>query len=354
MKPPDPQEDLGTQEPTKNRVMKLIIPMAGKGKRMRPHTLTTPKPLIKIAGKSIVHHLIYEIKDVLAEPIDEINFVIGRFGERIERELEALAEEVGAKPVISYQDEPLGTAHAIYSAKESLKGNVIIAFSDTLFKANFKLKTNSDGIIWTKKVEDPSSFGVVRKDKNDYVDGFFEKPSSFISDEAIIGVYYFKKGEDLRREIKYLLDNNIRENSEFQLTDALENLRKKDNRFTTSVVDRWFDCGNKDATVDTNREMLKYINSKNLKGEGIVEENSIIIEPCYIGNNVQIKNSVIGPYVSIEDETIIENALISNSIIQSGTKIRLLNGINSMIGSHVDIEGNFVDLSVGDYTNLNL
>jgi len=354
MRHPDPLEDLVIQEPTKTYIMKLIIPMAGKGKRMRPHTLTTPKPLIRIAGRSIVHHLIYEIKDVLEESIDEINFVIGRFGDDIERELKELAGEVGAKPVISYQDEPLGTAHAIYCAKESLKGDVIIAFSDTLFKANFKLKTNSEGIIWTKKVDDPSSFGVVRKDKNDYVDGFFEKPSSFISDEAIIGVYYFKRGEDLKEEIKYLLDNNIRENSEFQLTDALENMRKKENRFTTSVVDRWFDCGNKNATVDTNREMLKYINSGNLKGKGTVEENSIIIEPCYIGNNVQIKNSVIGPYVSVEDETTIENALISNSIIQSNTKIKLLNGKNSMIGSHVEIEGNFVDLSVGDYTNLNL
>jgi glucose-1-phosphate thymidylyltransferase len=334
--------------------MKLIIPMAGKGKRMRPHTLTTPKPLIKIAGKSIVYHLIYEIKEVLTEPLEEINFVIGRFGDDVEKELQQLAEEVGAKPVISYQDDPLGTAHAVYCAKESLNDNVIIAFSDTLFKANFLLDTHSDGIIWTKRVDDPSSFGVVSKDKDDLVNGFYEKPSSFISDEAIIGVYYFKDGKALRDEIKYLLDNNIRENSEFQLTDALENLRKKNYSFTTSVVDQWYDCGNKDATVETNKEMLNHINSNNLKGKGIVKENSIIIEPCYIGNNVQIKNSVIGPYVSIEDETIVENALIINSIVQSNSKIRLLNANNSMIGSNVEIEGNFVDLSVGDYTNLNL
>ena len=176
--------------------MKLIIPMAGKGKRMRPHTLTTPKPLIKIAGKSIVHHLIYEIKEVLTEPLEEINFVIGRFGDQVETELKELAKEVGAKPVISYQDDPLGTAHAVYCAEKSLNGNVIVAFSDTLFKANFKLDTKSDGIIWTKRVKNPSSFGVVKKDKQDFVEGFVEKPSTFVSDEAIIGVYYFKKGED--------------------------------------------------------------------------------------------------------------------------------------------------------------
>lgn len=354
MKPPGPQEDLDIQEHTKQHIMNIIIPMAGMGKRMRPHTLTTPKPLIKIAGKSIVHHLIYEIKEVLNEPIEEINFVIGRFGEEVENSLKSLAEEVGAKGRISYQDDPLGTAHAVYCAKESLQGKVIVAFSDTLFKANFKLDTKFDGIIWTKKVNDPSSFGVVKKDHEDIVSGFYEKPKEFVSDEAIIGVYFFRNGEDLQKEIKYLLDHDIRGNKEYQLTDALENMRKNENRFSTSVVDHWFDCGNKDATVETNKQMLKYIDSDDLKGKGIINENSIIVEPCYIGNNVQIRNSVVGPYVSVEDNTVIENALISNSIIQSDSKIRLINSKQSMIGNHVEIEGDYTDLSVGDYTNIKM
>lgn len=332
--------------------MKVIIPMAGKGKRMRPHTLTTPKPLIKLAGKTIVHHLLNEINSVLDEPIEEINFVIGDFGEQVENELKDLARSLGAKPKISYQEEALGTAHAVYCAKKSLKGKVIIAFSDTLFKASFKLNTEDDGIIWTKRVDNPSSFGVVKKDENNFVSGFYEKPSTFVSDEAIIGVYYFKNGEDLAGEIKYLIDNQIMGNSEYQLTDALENLRKKENRISTSIVNKWFDCGNKKATVDTNQQILKYLKDSDLISPNAKSENSIIINPCYIGENVHIKNSVIGPYVSVESNTIVENALINNSIIQSNTIIKNLNISGSMIGNHAQIIGNPMDLSAGDYTNL--
>jgi glucose-1-phosphate thymidylyltransferase len=334
--------------------MKIVIPMAGMGKRMRPHTLTTPKPLIKIAGKAIVNHLIYEIRDVLSEKIDEINFVIGDFGDHIENELIDLAHELGAKPVISYQEKPMGTAHAVYCAQSTLEDKVIVAFSDTLFKADFKLDTQSDGIIWTKKVEDPSAFGVVKKDGNGYVDGFYEKPSEFVSDEAIIGVYYFRRGEQLKEEIEYLLDNHVMGNGEYQLTDALENLRNKGNKFTTSVVNEWYDCGNKISTVSTNREILKYYNNRELINGSAEIDNSVIVEPCYIGKNVRLKNSVIGPYVSVENNTCIKNSLISNSIIQSDAHLERVNIVNSMIGNNINMEGKPSDLSIGDYTNIKL
>jgi glucose-1-phosphate thymidylyltransferase len=326
--------------------------MAGKGKRMRPHTLTTPKPLIKLAGRTIVHHLLYEIREVLDEPIEEINFIVGDFGSEVEKELLSLARELEATGKISYQQEALGTAHAVQCAKESLEGKVIIAFADTLFNASFKLDTQSDGIIWTKQVEDPSAFGVVKKDENGLVTGFYEKPKEFVSDEAIIGVYYFKKGEDLQNEIQFLLDNQITGNGEYQLTDALENLRKKGNKISTSIVDKWFDCGNKKATVDTNKEMLKYLQHNGLRAENYKLDNSIVIEPCYIGKDVNIINSVVGPYVSIENNTCIENALIKNSIIQSNTHIKNLNISDSMIGNHAEIIGKPLDVSAGDYTNL--
>lgn len=334
--------------------MKVIIPMAGKGKRMRPHTLTTPKPLIKIAGKTIVNHLLYEIKDVLDEPIDEINFVIGDFGDHVEEELKALARELGAKPKISYQTTALGTAHAVHCASDSLNGKVIVAFSDTLFKAQFKLDTASDGIIWTKRVDDPSAFGVVKKDGDGIVDGFYEKPSTPVSDEAIIGVYYFREGELLKDEIEYLMEHRIMGNGEYQLTDALENLRDKGQRFTTSVVDQWYDCGNKDATVSTNQEILKYLGRQDLRSDSAHIQNSLVIEPCFIGENVSINNSVVGPYVSIGDNTEIDNALINNSVIQSESVLKGVNAENSMVGNHVNIEGNPTDLSVGDYTDIKL
>jgi glucose-1-phosphate thymidylyltransferase len=334
--------------------MKIVIPMAGKGKRMRPHTLTTPKPLIKIAGQTIVSHLLSEVKDVLNEKIQEVHFVIGDFGERVEEELKDLARMMDARPVISYQDKPLGTAHAVYCAQSSLRDKVIVAFADTLFKASFILDTDADGIIWTKRVNNPGAFGVVKKDGQDYVDGFYEKPQQFISDEAIIGIYYFRQGQELKKEIEYLMEHNLMGNGEYQLTDALENLRQKGKRFKTSIVEHWFDCGNKDATVQTNQEILKHNGSAQKGSETARFENSVLIQPCYIGKDVELVNSVVGPYVSIEDGTRIVNSLVRNSIIQSASYLESVNILGSMIGNNVNMEGKSLDMSVGDYTNIKL
>ena len=149
--------------------MKIIVPMAGMGKRMRPHTLTVPKPLLPIAGKPTVQRLVEDIAKVCNEKIEEVNFIIGRFGAEAEANLIKVAESVGAKGKISYQDEALGTAHAILCAKESLKGKVIVAFADTLFKADFKLDEGNDGTIWVQKIEDPRMFGVVKVDTNNII-----------------------------------------------------------------------------------------------------------------------------------------------------------------------------------------
>src|SRR6185436_8738216 len=190
--------------------MKIIVPMAGMGKRMRPHTLTIPKPLIPLAGKPIVHHLMEDIVKVCPEKVNEIAFVVGRtFGKEVENQLIKIAESLGAKGTIHYQDEPLGTAHAILSAKPALTGKVIVAFADTLFRTDANIDANSDGTIWVKQIEDPRQFGVVKVDKNNLITDFVEKPQEFISDLAIIGIYYFRDGENLCSELQYLIDNNI-------------------------------------------------------------------------------------------------------------------------------------------------
>lgn len=335
--------------------MNIIIPMAGMGKRMRPHTLTTPKPLIPIAGKPIVQRLVEDIALLCKQPIDEIAFVNGRFGEEAEQHLLNVAKAVGAKGRICYQDEALGTAHAIMCAKEQLKGNVIVAFADTLFYANFNLDTKQDGIIWVKQIPDPQQFGVVKINAEGIITDFIEKPKDFISDLAIIGIYYFADGENLRSELQFLLDNNIREKGEFQLTNALENMKKKGKKFKTGEVTEWLDCGNKDATVYTNQRVLEHLN---LPAEGRKEkliaasaknENSVIIAPCFIGENVSLKNSTVGPYVSIGENTMIENSVITNSIIQTNTKIADRKLDNSMIGNFVTIRKVSDELSVGDY-----
>ncbi|KAA5547542.1 sugar phosphate nucleotidyltransferase [Adhaeribacter rhizoryzae] len=333
--------------------MKIIVPMAGMGKRMRPHTLTVPKPLVPIAGKPIVQRLVEDIAKVCHEPIEEVAFIIGDFGKDVENRLLKIAESVGARGTITYQDKPLGTAHAILCAKESLEGNVVVAFADTLFKADFTLDTSADGTIWVQQVEDPRPFGVVKLNDNGEITDFVEKPEHFVSDLAIIGIYYFKDGAYLREELQYLLDNNILDKGEFQLTNALENMKNKGTRFIPGKISEWLDCGNKDATVYTNQRYLSYLqDSEDLVAGSAQINNSVVIPPVFIGENVILDNAVVGPYVSIGNGTQVSDSVISNSIVQENTVIKFANITNSMLGSFVSYKGTQADLSLGDYNAL--
>jgi glucose-1-phosphate thymidylyltransferase len=331
--------------------MNIIVPMAGMGKRMRPHTLTVPKPLIPVAGKPIVQWLIEDIVKICGEGVNEVAFVIGRFGEEVEKNLLDIAKQVGAQGKIYYQDEPLGTAHAILCAKESLKGNVSVVFADTLFKADFTLDRSKDAIIWVQKIDDPRQFGVVKVNSEGVITEFIEKPQEFVSDLAIIGIYYFKDGEYLREELQYLLDNDIKEKGEFQLTNAMENMKNKGYKFVPGKVEEWLDCGNKNSTVYTNQRMLEIKkNQVQLIHPSAKNNNSVIIEPCYLGEGVELNNSVVGPHVSLGKGTKVNGTIISNSIVQNNTVINQSNISNSMLGSHVVYSGKAEDLSIGDYS----
>jgi glucose-1-phosphate thymidylyltransferase len=330
--------------------MKIIVPMAGMGKRMRPHTLTTPKPLLPIAGKSIVQRLVEDIASAVPEKIDEIVYIIGQFGNEVEINLKKIATDLGAKPTICYQTEALGTAHAILCAGDGLHGKVVVAFADTLFRADFNFDDSREGIIWVQKVEDPRSFGVVKVDDTDIITDFVEKPDSFVSDLAIIGIYYFKDGANLKKELQYLLDNNIKDKGEFQLTSALQNMKDKGVKFVPGKVTEWLDCGNKDSTIYTNQRILEFNREKNLVSSTHVSQNSVIIEPCYIGESVKLINSVVGPYVSIGDNSLIEDSIIKNSIVQTNSKISSGNIHNSMFGNYVDFRNSRSEWSVGDYS----
>ena len=324
--------------------------MAGAGKRMRPHTLTVPKPLIPVAGKPIVQWLAEDLIKVCKEKVTDIAFVIGDFGHEAEANLLAIAERLGAKGSIHYQDEPLGTAHAILCAQDTLKGKVIVAFADTLFRADFTMDEEKDGMIWVSKIEDPKMFGVVKVNAENIITDFVEKPQTFISDLAIIGIYYFKDGEYLRKEMQYLVDNNLKEKGEFQLTNALDNMRKKGTRFVPGKVTEWLDCGNKDATVYTNKRVLELHKTENLVASSLRNENSVIIQPCFIGENVKLVNSIIGPHVSIGANSRIESSVITNSIIQTNAIVANAVIDNSMIGNHTSYKNAAEQLSLGDYS----
>jgi glucose-1-phosphate thymidylyltransferase len=335
--------------------MKIIIPMAGRGSRLRPHTLTIPKPLIPIAGKPIVHRLVEDIAGVINQKIDEVAFIIHEdFGKKVEEDLISIAEKLQAKGTIYYQNEALGTGHAIMCAKDSMDGPIVVAYADTLFRADFSLDTTADSVIWVKQVADPSAFGVVQlNDKNQIID-FVEKPKDFVSDLAIIGIYYFKKGEDLRTELQYLLDHNIVKGGEYQLTDGLENLKQKGMVFMPGQVDEWMDCGNKQVTVETNTRILEILEreNKNSISSTVKSDNSTIIPPCFIGEDVVLIDVTIGPNVSLGNGTHVINSSIKNSLIQTHAHIKNANLDNAMIGNHVTFDGNFTSISLGDYTVL--
>lgn len=332
--------------------MNIIIPMAGMGKRMRPHTLTIPKPLIPVAGKPIVQRLVEDIAGVCTEPINEISFIIGHFGESVEKQLLDLATSLGAKGKIVYQEEALGTAHAIMCAEETLTGKTIVAFADTLFRADFKLDSEKDGILWVSQIDDPSAFGVVKVDENNVITDFVEKPETFVSDLAMIGIYYFKDGEILKGELQYLIDNNIMNDGEYQLPDALRNMTAKGMKFSPGKVDEWLDCGNKNATVYSNQRVLVNIESELNVPSSTSQENSIIVQPCFIGENVKLTNSIVGPHVSLGDNATVENTVVSNSIIQANAELKSSVIGNSMVGQFAKVSGSVKDLSLSDYSTL--
>ena len=335
--------------------MKIIVPMAGRGSRLRPHTLTVPKPLIPIAGKSIVHRLVSDIAKVLNEPIEEVAFILGDpafFGDDVVESLTTLAESLGAKGSIYRQDQPLGTGHAIMCAKDSLSGPAVIAYADTLIRADFDLDKNADAVIWTKQVKNPEAYGVVNLNEAKHIVELVEKPESFVSDQAVIGIYYFKDVAQLKSELQYVLDNDIIHGGEYQINDGIKRMMSDGKIFVTGTVDEWMDCGNKNVALDTNTKMLGFLHNdgEKLISDSVTIENTTIIEPCYIGENAVLKNTTIGPYVAIGHDTVLDNVTIKNSLIQNNSIIKNAKLDEAMIGNNVSYNGEFTKISIGDYT----
>lgn len=330
--------------------------MAGRGSRLRPHTLTVPKPLIPIAGKPIVHRLVEDIAKVLNQPIEEVAFVIHEsFGKQVEKDLIAIAEKLGAKGTIYYQNEPLGTGHAIMCAQDSLSGPAVIAYADTLIRANFDLDTQADSVIWVKQVDKPEAFGVVQMNEANEIVELVEKPQTFVSDLAVIGIYYFKDVGVLKNELQLVIDNNIIHGGEYQINDGIKQMMAKGMKFVPGQVDEWMDCGNKEVTVDTNNRMLKFIHEdaeETMISEQVRIENSEIIEPCYIADDVVLINSTVGPNVSLGKGTHLTNVKIKNSLVQTHAHLRNAKLDNAMIGNHATFDGDFKSISIGDYSVL--
>ena len=336
--------------------MKIIVPMAGRGSRLRPHTLTVPKPLVPVAGIPIVHRLVRDIAKVLPEPVTEIAYVLGDpafFGDEVVEALTELSNSLGAKTSIYRQDEPLGTGHAVMCAAPSLSGPAVVAYADTLIRADLNLDPDADSVIWVKKVERPEQFGVVQLDKTGAINALIEKPIEFVSDLAVIGIYYFKEIEVLKDALQSVLDERLTRSGEYQINDGILRMMQNGKRFVPGEVIAWMDCGNPKVTIETNAKMLDFLAAEGepLVGD-IILNNSTVIPPCYIADGVTLTNSTVGPHVSIGADTTIADSTIENSIIQSNSTIENTTLKEAMIGNHVRYKGTFTHVSIGDYSVL--
>ncbi len=331
--------------------MKLIIPMAGRGTRVRPHSHVTPKPLLDVKGKSMVERIIDTFNRVLPRPLDEGVFVLGPdFSDDIREQLSRICERHGMTAHFAVQEEALGTAHAVYVAGDHLEGEGISVFADTVFDMEpVDALGGADVIAWVKHVDDPRRFGVAVRE-GDRVVRLVEKPQEPISNEALIGIYYIKDLGALRREIDHLMAEDIRgAGGEFQLTDALDRMIQAGKVFTTATVTEWLDCGTIPALLDTTKRILEKESGDLRQGEVV---DSVVIEPVYVGPGARVSNAVVGPYVSIEAGAVVERAVVRDSIVFSKARVENVVLTDSLIGRHAEVDGGADVLNVGDHSTV--
>ena len=328
--------------------MKLIVPMAGRGTRLRPHTHVTPKPLLPVAGRPMVERIVETLAGTVPDGFEEVVFILGPdFGQAVRDSLSEIAERLGTRASFAVQETAEGTAHAVIQAEAALSGPVVVAFADTLFymdgtAADFA----SDAVIWTKTVEDPRAYGVAVKD-GDRITRFVEKPDTPISNEAIIGIYYFREGERLAAEIRKIMDADQRgRGGEFQLTDALDALLNAGARFTTASVDEWLDCGTIPDLKATSRIVLAKDGEHDKRGS---VEDSQIIEPVFLGEGATVRGSVVGPFAAIHAGATVEGSVVKNTIVFGDAEIAGSALDGAVIGHSARVAGVAGELNIGDH-----
>ena len=295
--------------------MKIVLPVAGNGLRLRPYTENVPKCLLPVAGKTILDWI---VEDSLSLKPAETIFITGYKAEAVDSFLEKRPAWGKTRAVVQSNPQGLGEAVSLALPYVDDDEPVLIILGDTLFEADLSILHNVDeNILYTYKVEDPRRFGVAVTDSTGRITRLVEKPQEFVSDEAIVGIYYIKDSKVLKQCLKYLMDNNIRTKNEFQLTDALQMMLEKGCHFRTAPVQKWLDCGLAETLLETNAHVLKRIdNSASVNLPGVK-----VIAPCYIGKGVKIANSTIGPNVSVGDDCVIENSTISNAVLWDSVKV---------------------------------
>jgi glucose-1-phosphate thymidylyltransferase len=330
--------------------MQVIIPVAGAGTRLRPLTYTQPKVLISVAGKPILSFIIDEL---LESGVNDFVFVIGYLGEKIREFVEKNYPNLNATFVTQEKREGLG--HAIWMAKDviDLNKELVIQLGDTIVDIDIrKILAEQFSTLAVKKVEDPRAFGVAEIDSEGFIKAVVEKPTIPKINMALVGFYFIRETQHLMESLEYIMQNQLLNNNEFTLTDALMKMIKDGVKFKSQKVDNWFDVGKKDILLETNAILLKKLADKTVN-RGTCD-NSIIVPPVSIANGVKIKNSIIGPNVSIGENTEINFSILKNSIVGSFTKLENVVMHSSLIGSDSSITGLSQSLNIGDNTEIDL
>lgn len=326
--------------------MHAIIPVAGKGTRMRPLTWSVPKVLISFAGNTMLGHIIDEL---VASGVDHITLIVGYLGDEIVKWTRNNYPDIRVD--FAFQKRMDGLASAVHLALPMTdEGRTLVVLGDTLFKADLSLAfSDESNMIAVKRVEDPRRFGVVvHNDGN--VTKLVEKPSEFISDLAIIGIYGFTSGSILMDSISRLIDSGKQTRGEYQLTDAMQLMLEEGHPFGCFEVEGWYDCGKPETLLKTNRILLDMREDSQLE----TRDGSVIIPPVSIDGNVKIYSSVVGPYVSVASGSEIDNSIVSNSIIGCGTCLRNVHIRESIIGNEADISGSAVIINAGSSCSIEL
>ena len=330
--------------------------MAGKGTRLRPFTLTCPKPLLQINDKTIVEHLIDQISSKLTAQIDEIIYILGDeayFNSDIVTSLTLIANKYNAKTKVYRQLDQLGTGHAIMCAEDSLEGPSIIAYADTMIQGQISIDSDVDGIIWVKKVKNPSSYGVVSLDEKQNIIDLVEKPQSYVSDLAVVGIYYFKDISIIRDELKIHLNEKLSPGKEYLLNYGIERMIKNKKVFKSQEIETWMDCGTPRLLIESAKKIMNSQINSEVNNSFAKTGNVKIKPPVFIGKNVKIKDSEIGPFVSIGDNTDISNSNIESTLIYNSVKVSNADIKNSILGAYSIYDGSNKEIFLGDYSQIN-
>lgn len=335
------------------RTLKIVIPMAGWGTRMRPHTWSKPKPLVGVAGKPSFDHLMDMFQSIPADFDIEFVFIISPYlGEQIPVYVEKHYPSIKANYIV--QDEMKGQSHAIWLSRKLIEGPTIVIFSDTLLDTDFSFLSTFqyDGVAWVKPVPDPRRFGVAVVDADQNIQKLIEKPTELENNLVVVGCYYFKNGSDLVKAVDRQLEENIQLKGEFFLADAINLMLKGGSKMTIQPVEVWLDTGTIEATLETNRFMLDHGKDNSSKAAQI--PNVRVISPVFVHPNARVSNSIIGPHVSIGANCVIENTIISNSIVDEGSEVRNTALQGSFIGRNTKVDGTPKTINIGDNSILNI